>query len=161
MKGKNKILFQSSVIAIATAAAAFFFISHAEEKPIQDLWKIYQKLSYEAKFSLGILTVGAAYFGGALYVGNIVVHQIPTPASNSSSSSSTILQTPSTEAVSEPFEIPEKLPEDDKVFFESMLERYEIKYNFSLLFFFFSLLYLNLIQFYDTILDLLRKFFKI
>jgi hypothetical protein len=116
IKGKNKILFQSGLIALATSAAAFFFISHASEKPILDFWRIYQRLSYEAKFALGVLTIGAAYFGGALYVGNIVVQQVPA-------SSADVLKTPATQSVNPPFDIPETLDSDDKVFFENMLER--------------------------------------
>lgn len=116
IKGKNKILFQSGLIALATSVAAFFFISHASEKSILDFWRIYQRLSYEAKFALGVLTIGAAYFGGALYVGNIVVQQVPA-------SKSDILQTPATQSVNPPFDIPDTLDSDDKVFFQNMLER--------------------------------------
>jgi hypothetical protein len=119
IKGKNKILFQSGLIALATSVAAFFFISHADERSILEFWKIYQRLSYEAKFALGVLTIGATYFGGALYVGNIVVHQAPATGA----SSSDILQTPATQSVKPPFDIPDTLDADDKVFFESMLER--------------------------------------
>lgn len=116
IKGKNKILFQSGLIALATSVAAFFIISHAEEKPIGEFWKIYQRLSYEAKFALGVLTIGAAYFGGALYVGNIVVQQSPSDTRD-------VLRTPATEPVNPPFDIPDTLDSDDKVFFERMLER--------------------------------------
>jgi hypothetical protein len=119
IQGKNKILFQSGLIALATSVAAFFFISHADEKSIIEFWKIYQRLSYEAKFALGVLTIGATYFGGALYVGNIVVRQTPPAAA----SSSNILLTPATQSVKPPFDIPDTLDADDKIFFESMLER--------------------------------------
>lgn len=118
MKGKNKILFQSSIIALATSVAAFFLISHANDKSFHDLWLLYRRLSYEAKFALGILSIGAAYFGGALYVGNIVVQRPPAPES------AAILDTPATAAVSKSFPIPDTLPEDDKIFFENMLERF-------------------------------------
>ena len=122
MKGKNKIILQSSFIAILTSGALFFLLQHSNDKLIYELWKIYSKLSYEIKFALGIVTIGGAYFGGALYVGNIVIHQVPI-STQSSSNTSSILQTPATESISEAIEIPENLPIDDKVFFESMLER--------------------------------------
>ena len=113
-KGKNKMIFQTMVMCLATAYSAYYFATtHTDD--VLRFWGMYKQMTYEFKFLLGVFTCGAAYFGGALYLSNVVITQ--------SVSSDEVLSTPATAPVQSMAELPKSLPEDDKEFFSKMLKR--------------------------------------
>jgi hypothetical protein len=113
-EGKKKMMFQTMVMCIVTAYS-LWYLGNNDMDQVLEFWNMYKNLSYEFRFTLGLFTAGAAYFGGALYLSNVVI--------STSSNDTEILSTPATEPVQKMAELPSSLPEDDKKFFESMLKR--------------------------------------
>lgn len=114
-EGKKKMMFQTMVMCIMTAYS-LWYLGNNDMDQVLEFWAMYKGMSYEFRFTLGLFTAGAAYFGGALYLSNVVI--------TTSSNDTEILSTPATEPVQKMSELPSSLPEDDKKFFESMLKRY-------------------------------------
>ena len=113
--GKKRMMVQTICMCVATSYC-LWFLGNDESDDVLKFWNVYQSLSYEFRFILGIFTAGAAYFGGALYLSNVVI--------DNKSDVSAVLATPATNPVNTMIELPKSLPADNKEFFQSMLKRY-------------------------------------
>lgn len=106
--GYKKSLFTTSVFSFALAASVAFVISAKDD--LQIFYDAAKRLPVSVQFALSMMLITMTYFGSALYVCGIY--------------SSSTLSTPASCDNVVDFDVPDSLPDNDKVFFEECLQRF-------------------------------------
>eukprot|EP01038_Epipyxis_sp_PR26KG_P008502 gene8502-11494_t len=113
--GVRKVNFQVVVFA-ALLALVIAYIMASADSDLSLFWNAFTKLSYELRFSISVLVVVSAYFGGGFYV----VADNAITVQQSSSSAILSLETPASCDKNTDFVIPASVPSDDKELFETI-----------------------------------------
>lgn len=113
LPGDKKLIFQSSIFAIALAAS-FMFLSNTYDASgdLKAAAKAFGNLDSEVRLAISIMLISVTYFFGGIYLG--------FSDTNGPGVSST---TPASCDQITTFEVPSSLPSDDKEVFQMMFDR--------------------------------------
>lgn len=118
----NKVYVQATLFAATIAVGLGYLITH-QDPFLSVAWNGFLVLSKETKFCISLVLVGAIYFGGAMYIA-APDETDGVPAHGAAEAGDLhVYRTPASVDTSVTFEVPETLDEDDKVFFENMLDK--------------------------------------
>lgn len=109
-KSFSKVQFQSSVFALFFVFPLAYLVSTDQSK-LEAFWKSFSDLSVEMRFVISFIVISGSYFGAAMYVASPRLNAVNQ--SNPATCDSII-----------DFDVPSKLPEDDKELFEQIFDRF-------------------------------------
>mmetsp|Transcript_104076 Transcript_104076/g.204131 ORF Transcript_104076/g.204131 Transcript_104076/m.204131 type:complete len:494 (-) Transcript_104076:72-1553(-) len=118
----NKVYVQATLFAAAVAAGVSYLFSHQDPNLII-AWNTYAALSVETRFCLSLILIGAVYFGGSMYIAAPEEAETVVMDHGHAASVLSVFRTPACVDTSVSFDVPAELPQDDKVFFEEMLDK--------------------------------------
>lgn len=113
LQGQQKATFQFGTVAVSLAGCVAYLRSNSSV--LSGLWAVFGLLPPNTRFILSLAIVCVVYLGGGFYA--IVPGGEDVDAAAD-------CETPATSDYVITFEVPDVLPEDDKVFFEQMFDRF-------------------------------------
>ena len=117
-------MFQAAMFSAGLAASISYLITN-NSKELRAFWIAFKQLSPETQFCLAIIVIATTFFGGAMYIA-------PVESSDNSTcktGADRYLMTPASCDTIVGFDIPSNLAQDDKVFFENFLTKYQYALN--------------------------------
>ena len=112
-KGARKIAFQAFFFMSGLSFSLTYLLVHKDEFKVSNFFRAFVNLPDEMKLAFSVLVISASYFGGAMYIGG--------PSGDATGGVADDMPASCDRAVT--FEVPSKLPKDEKQFFEFMFTK--------------------------------------
>ena len=113
-KGSRKIAFQAFFFMSGLSLSLTYLLVRKDEFKVNNFFRAFGNLPDELKLAFSVLVISASYFGGAMYIGG---------PSNDASTGNASDEMPASCDRAVTFDVPSKLPKDEKQFFELMFTK--------------------------------------